>query len=253
MTIAPEIAIKPVPVAGFTGTRKFAGLLDKYFYFFMTLLVTVVVAYGFSRTIGENLIHPAFPRPLLLYFHAAVFTGWLAFYIFQSVLVRTHNVRVHMLAGWFGVALGVAIPPLGIATTITMARFNTLHKLDTNAAANMIIPLFDMACFAVPFALAIYWRKKPNFHRRLILIATCALTAAGFGRFPEHLLPPYWFYAGVDALILLGVVRDLIVNRKIHRVYLYALPAFVLGQVVVMYTIIHQPAYWLKIAHAILS
>ena len=43
------------------------------------------------------------------------------------------------------------------------------------------------------------------------------------------------FYAGVDFLILLGVIRDLIVNRSIHQVYRYALPAIILGQVVVMY------------------
>jgi hypothetical protein len=70
----------------------------------------------------------------------------------------------------------------------------------------------------------------PAFHRRLILVASCALTAAAFGRFTPHLLPPVVLYAGVDVLILLGVARDLIVNRHIHRVYLYALPAFVLAR-----------------------
>jgi hypothetical protein len=44
------------------------------------------------------------------------------------------------------------------------------------------------------------------------------------------------FYAGVDVLVLLGVARDLIVNRRIHQVYLYGLPALILGQTVVMYT-----------------
>ena len=41
-----------------------------------------------------------------------------------------------------------------------------------------------MTSFTVLFWLAIYWRKKPEFHRRLVLIATCALTSAGFGRWP---------------------------------------------------------------------
>jgi len=34
---------------------------------------------------------------------------------------------------------------------------------------------------------------------------------------------------------------------------LYALPEFILGQTVVMYTNTHDLPYWLKIAHAILS
>ncbi len=134
-----------------------------------------------------------------------------------------------------------------------MGRFNTLKLHQTNTEADLIIPLFDMVAFSIPFALAVYWRKKPEFHRRLILIATCALTAAAFGRFPENLLPPVLFYSGVDLLILLGAARDLVVSRSIHPVYRYSLPAFVAGQVVVMYTNIHHSPFWLKIAHALLS
>ena len=115
-----------------------------------------------------------------------------------------------------------------------------------------MIPLFDMVAFTGTFALAIYWRKKPEFHRRLILVATCALTAAGFGRFPQRLLPFEFFYGGVDLLILLGVVRDMIVNRSVHRVYIYALPGFILGQTIVTYTVFHRLPYWTRIAHAIL-
>jgi Na+-transporting NADH:ubiquinone oxidoreductase subunit NqrE len=234
-------------------TTRRAGPLDKYFYCFMSLLIAVVVVYGFSHTVDKNLIHPAVPRPFILYVHAAIFSGWVVFLIFQSALVRTHNVQLHRLTGWFGVALGVTIPVLGVSTAITMARFKILHFHSMSAASDLIISFFDMIAFTIPFALAIYWRKKPEFHRRLILIASCALTAAAFGRFPPQLLSPGFFYAGVDILILLGAVRDLVVNRRIHRVYRYALPAFIFGQTVVMYTDTHNSPYWLKISHAILG
>ena len=235
-----------------TLTAKRAGLWNRYFYFFMSLLIAVIVVYGFSHTINENLIHPAIPRPFILYIHAAVFSSWLVFYIFQSVLIRTHHVALHRLTGWFGVALGVTIPILGISTAIAMGRFNTFRLHETDAAAFLIIPFFDIVCFTIPFALAIYWRKKSEFHRRLILIASCALTAAAFGRFPPEILPHVVFYAGVDILILLGVVRDLIVNRRVHQVYLYALPAFIVAQIAVMHTYLHASPWWLKIAHSIL-
>jgi hypothetical protein len=65
-------------------------------------------------------------------------------------------------------------------------------------------------------------------------------------------MPYVWFYAGVDILILLGVVRDLIVNRRVHQVYLYALPAFIVAQIAVMHTYLHASPWWLKIAHSIL-
>ena len=233
-------------------TEKRGGLLDQYFYFFMALLIPAVVVYGFSFTLGKNLIHPAIPRPLILYVHAAVFSGWLVFYMLQSALVRTHNVHWHRRIGWFGVALGAAIVVLGVSTAITMGRFDILRLHSTRAESSLMIPLFDMVAFTGTFGMAIYYRRKPEFHRRLILTATCALTAASFGRFPEWLFPHEFFYGGVDVLILLGVLRDMIVNRSVHRVYFYVLPAFIVGQTIVAYTVYHHLPYWTTIAHAIL-
>ncbi len=169
-------------------TTERAGLLDKYFYLCMSLLIAVTVVYGFSHTVDKNLIHPAVPRPFILYVHAAVFSGWLIFFILQSTLVLTHNVPLHRRIGWFGAALGVAIPAVGFPTAVVMGRFNILHSLNAKAAADLLIPFFDMFAFSIPFALAIYWRRKSEFHRRLILMATCALTAAAFGRFPPQIL-----------------------------------------------------------------
>lgn len=224
-------------------------MLNQYFYFFMSLLIAVVVVYGFSFTVEKNLFHPAVPRPFLLYVHAAVFTTWLGFFVLQTALVRTRNVRVHRRLGWFGAALAGAMVVLGISTAIIMGRFNRLQLHSTDVDWALMIPLFDMLCFGTTLGLAILWRKKPEYHRRLMLVATCALTAASFGR----LLPVQYFYAGVDLLIVLGVVRDLIVNGRAHRVYLYVLPLFVAGQTVVIYTIVHELTYWQKIAHAILG
>src|SRR5215467_4406725 len=51
----------------------------QYFYFFMSRLIAAVIVYGFSFTIGENLIHPAIPRPWILHVHATVFSSWLVF------------------------------------------------------------------------------------------------------------------------------------------------------------------------------
>ena len=62
----------------------------------MSLLISGIVVYGFSYTINENLIHPAVPRPFLLCVHATIFFGWLVFFILQSALVRTRNVKVHL-------------------------------------------------------------------------------------------------------------------------------------------------------------
>ena len=74
-------------------TFKFRVFLEKYFYFSMSILIAVVVVYGFSRTIDRRLIHPALPPPGLNYVHAVIFFGWLVFYILQSALIRMGRSR----------------------------------------------------------------------------------------------------------------------------------------------------------------
>jgi hypothetical protein len=228
------------------------GLLDKYFYFSMSLLVAAIVVWGFSHTIDANLFHPSVPRPVLLWFHAAAFSTWIAFFIFQSTLVRTRNVKWHMFFGWFGAALGTAMVILGTVTSIVMARFDTYRLHQPGADAFLIVPFYDMVAFGTFFALAVLWRKKPEFHRRLIFIATCGLLDAAFGRI-DYLFNNGLFYYCLDGVILLGVLRDLFVNRRIHKVYLIALPVLAVTQAFVTYTWMHSSPWWLRIAHAILG
>ena len=231
---------------------KHAGVLNHSFYFLMSLLVAIVVLYGFSRTVKTGLIHPPSPRPIILYFHAVIFTGWVLLFVVQSTLVRTRNVKLHRQLGWFGLVLGVAIPIVGIATAIAMGRLH-VQEGRSDAAQFLIVPFFDMVAFSVPFGLSMYWQKKPELHRRLILIATCSLTAASFGRFPSVLIPHHWFYAGVDLLIFLGVVRDLFVTKRVHPVYLYALPLLALGQTTTIHVFVRGWPVWIRIAHEFLS
>jgi hypothetical protein len=160
-------------------------------------------------------------------------------------------VQWHRRVGWVGLGLGISVFVVGVATSFVMARFNRDQMHQPGAELFLLVPLFDMLCFATTFSLAMYWRKQPELHRRLILCATCALTAAGWGRFP--IFPPGAFYLGVDFLILLGVVRDLMVNRSVHRVYRYALPLFMVGQAAVVYTLLKELPFWKALSHKLVG
>ena len=234
-----------------TRPATFVRMLDRYFYFGMSLLILVLVTVMFSTTVPARLFHPKIAPPSIVWVHGAVFYGWVLFFILQSGLVKIRKTYWHRTMGWFGVALGVAIAGLGVSTTIVMHRFEflTLHQ-GQDAIGSISIPLWDMACFAVVFSQAILLRKKLEYHRRLMLIASCVLTAAAWGRLPESVLPGFWFYAGVDLLIVMGAARDLLVNRTIHRVYLIALPLFIAGQIAISQ--ITYTEWWTRFAHDLL-
>ena len=226
--------------------------LSKYFYFCMSLVLAALVVWGFSRTVDANLFHGNPPRPLLLWIHGTAFSAWIVFFILQSTLVRTRKVSVHRFLGWFGAGLATAMVVLGITIAIVMARFDTAVLHQKGADAFLSVPFADMIVFGVCMGLAIYWRKRPEYHRRLIFIASCELMDAAIGRF-DFIFNNNLFYPGLDLLIALGMLRDWIVEGRVHKVYLYALFPMIVVQGLAIYTWRVNPAWWQGITHSILG
>lgn len=236
-----------------TGTASpLQEFVCRYFYLGMSFVFAGLVVWGFSRTVNDNLFHAANPRPLLLWIHGGAFSAWVIFFITQSSLVRTHNVSVHRSLGWFGAALGTAMVVLGIAIAIVMTRFDTFQLHQAGVDAFLSIPFYDMTAFGLCLGLAIYWRTKPEYHRRLLFIATCSLMAAPVARF-DFVFNHNLFYLCLDLLMGLGIMRDWIVDRRINKVYFYALPALIVGQNLAIYLWRVDPAWWRGITHAIVG
>jgi hypothetical protein len=237
------------PISRLTGR---GGLVDKYFYFAMSLLLSAIVVWGFSHTVDHNLIHATPVRPLLLWIHGAAFSAWMVFYIFQSALVRTRNVKWHRSLGWFGVGLAAVMVPLGFTISVLMTRFDVHILKQTGIETFLAIPFFDMIAFGLLVGFAIYWRRQPELHRRLLFIATCGLMDAAFGR-NDYIFSHNLYFLCLDGVILLGVVRDLLVNRSIHKVYRMVLPPLWIAQAVTVYLYAGSPAWWLRITRSIVG
>jgi FtsH-binding integral membrane protein len=224
-------------------TTQLKTFLSRYFYFCMSLVLAGLVVWGFSKTVDANLFHANPPRPRLLWIHGAAFSTWVIFFIAQSTLVRVHKVKVHRFLGWLGAGLATFMVGLGFTIAVVMARFDTVVLHQTGADAFLSVPFYDMIVFGTLIALAIYWRKKPDYHRRLIFIASCGLMDAAFGRF-DFLFNHNLFYPALDALMVLGAVRDLVVDGRVHKVYRYALPVLIVGQSLAVYAWRVNPTWW---------
>jgi FtsH-binding integral membrane protein len=232
--------------------KQFKGFLRRYFYFSMSLLIAALVVWGFSHTVDANLLHANPPRPLLLWVHGAIFSAWLVFYVVQSALVRAQKVSVHRFLGWFGGALAAVMVALGFAIAVIMARFDgvVLHQADADAFLS--IPFWAISTFGACMALAIYWRKRPEYHRRLIFLANCGLLAAGLDRF-DFVFYHNLAFPILDLLIVLGMVRDWSVDRRVHKVYFYGLPLLIVAQSLAVFAWRVNPRWWQVITHAILG
>ena len=76
--VGPEKKISTLTLTG----RN--GIVHRYFYFAMSLLVAAIVVDGFKRTVNDNLFHPAVPRPFILWIHGSAFAGWVIFFTLPS-------------------------------------------------------------------------------------------------------------------------------------------------------------------------
>ena len=227
--------------------------LARYFYFAMAVLLAAVVWYGFSHTIEENLFHPSFPRPRVLYLHAAVFGGFMALLVIQTGLVAlARKTRWHRRLGWLGVAMACAMPVLGTWSALRMTHLRYGFG-DTDAVAFLILAFNDMAAFTGLMTAAILLRNRQSeAHKRLVLMAAGVISVAALTRFPpwlpapEHGVWPYYLYA--DLLIALGLLRDLVVLRRPHWVYVRVFPAVIALQAIANTVYMTRPKPWMDLA-----
>jgi hypothetical protein len=223
--------------------------LRKYFYFGMTLVCSAILIWGFGHTVPEILLHPAVPRPKILWVHSVVFSSWLLFAIVQTGLVRVRKVRWHRTLGWFGAGLSVAMVVVGVATAIQLGRFDLRVLHQAGADTFEIVSFADMILFPALVGIAIVRRRDLELHRRLFFLATVELTGAGFGRIDWLATHNLMFFCA-DAVMCLGILRDWLLDGRVHRVYKVAIPAIVVWHGWVTWMYVRPPGWWARLAHA---
>lgn len=200
--------------------------LERVFFGGMAILLCVVVIIGFTPTyFGAGILRAPLPSPIL-HFHGAVFTLWMILYLVQSALISARRVAWHRSLGIVAFCLPPVMIVLGyIAAIDALHRGVMIGPLDPFVSA--AIPLIGITWFAMIIFAAWRARRKPDTHKRLILLATIALTEAAFGRFPWSrvgLPPAAGAVTGLGVLILFVLAYDLISLHRIHRSTLWAAP-----------------------------
>ena len=224
--------------------------LERRFYFAMAVLTAAVVVIGFVPKFSEKMLHPPYPTPLSLWIHTVIFSGWVILLVVQTGLIQVGRVSLHRTLGMSSAILGVVLPFVGAWVAIETGHEKVLQG-KTGGESFLLVPFSDMLFFAVLFGLGMWWRKRPELHRRLMLLASVSLTVAAFARFPKYIVPGGHFNIACDLMILLAVGRDLVVDGRVHRVYLIGLPLLVLGQATTEW--VRQSAWWLSVASSILK
>jgi hypothetical protein len=208
--------------------------LDRWFYVGVT---SVLIGLNLAA-FGPSLIEPsarAVPLPLtaLVAVHSAVSAAWLLVFLAQTILVATGHTAVHRRLGIAGVLLAVAFVATGPLVAIGEARrgFDLSSDLvprgTSQSAGTLLSVLFLFVLFGLLVAGAVWYRRRPEVHKRLMLLAILGpLMGAPVAHLVGHwdaLRPWAGLIFPISNAVLLAVlpIHDRLTRGRIHPVSLW--------------------------------
>jgi hypothetical protein len=226
----------------------------RLFFVSMGAAFFVVAAMGFGPHL-RAFVAGTFPISAVAHIHGALMTSWLLTFMLQGWLAATHRLDLHRRLGPVGLWLGVVVWISFIALTIR-GYAKTKYPLDENIFYSLP-QLYVIVVFA-PLLIGAYLTvDEPQWHKRLLMIATITVLGAAVDRF-GWLPPPgpgYWPQVMcLDLLLLPIAILDVVQFKRVHPATLSGGGFLIAAQSAVA---LMWPTMWwhdatLSIAHAIL-
>lgn len=194
---------------------------DGAFFGGMAVLLAIVVFAGFAPTFYLRAPSRDLPHlSPLMSVHGIVFTAWMILYPVQTLLVAAGARRWHRRLGFAGGVLAASMVALGIAVQVEHTQRVLLDGSYANNAfvedMGMTLGLLDIAVFAAFVSAALWLRRRPDEHKRLILLATTALIGPAVVLLPgvPSLPPPVVISLPIAPVIPL-MLYDLLTRKRL--------------------------------------
>jgi hypothetical protein len=156
----------------------------------MAGIFAVIAFAGFTRSYLLPVAMNRFDGPALVHLHGILLFGWMVLLVWQSGLVRRRRIEAHRAWGMAGISLATGVVFTAIALVVrgldAAQAAGTFDRLRLPAIA----PLSQIALFAVFVAAAIASVRRPDTHRRLMLLATANLLPPAIARLFGLVLGP---------------------------------------------------------------
>ena len=166
-----------------TITAPLARPNEDRFYVAMAGVCAVIAFTGFAGTYWLQLPAGTFVGSPLLHLHGLLFSAWTLLFLSQAALIASGRVMNHRAWGLVGIALATAMLFTGVM--VAVGGMQTRIEAGHGAAgrAFLIVPLSAVVMFAGFVTAAIANRRRSDWHKRLMLLATTALLNAAIARF----------------------------------------------------------------------
>jgi hypothetical protein len=193
----------------------------------MSVLLIVCVFVGFAPTYYRRPA-AAGPIPPYLHVHGAAMTLWFLMLFVQTALIATRRRAVHRRLGVAAAIVALVIAALNPLVILwSVERLLAIGPIE-QVALIVVADLLVMGIFTVLAGLAIRWRRYPETHSRMLLLASIAVSGPALGRFSLHLTgSPIPGVLALALFPLMVVAHDRVLMRRVHPVSAWGTAAIV--------------------------
>jgi hypothetical protein len=218
------------------------------FYVTMAAIFVAIAFGGFLGTYWLQIARGTFNGSPLLHVHGLLFSLWTLFFFSQATLIANRRLRTHRAWGLLGISLATAMLFMGLAVAIEGMRNRIEAGYGEAARAFVITPVSAVLLFAALVAAAMFNLRRPEWHKRLMLVATASILQAPIARFfflaasgggpgvRPGLGPPPPIERGVGAgllvasLVVAAMVHDWRSRGRVHPAYWWGFGALMTVQ-----------------------
>ena len=153
------------------------------FYVTMASIFAVIAFGGFFVTYWLQVARGSFTGSPMLHLHGLLFSLWTLFFLSQALLVANGRLRNHRSWGLLGISLATAMLFTGLIVAVDGLQGRLNAGYGDAAKAFTIVPVSGILLFAGLVAAAIANLRRPEWHKRLMLVATAGILQAALARF----------------------------------------------------------------------
>jgi hypothetical protein len=220
---------------------------DRRFFLGISIAIALVVFAGFAPTFYLRGYFHTEPLPAVFVVHGMVFSAWVVLFVVQAALVSARRTDIHRKLGVAGGVLAVLMVVMGYQAAIAAATRGFSTPGLPPPLVFLAVPMFDLVVFPALVGAALWNRRNPATHKRLMLLAMLAVITAAVARLPGVLPygPPAFF--GLTNLFLVAAIAwDKWTRGRVHPAYVWGGLFLVLSQPVRL--VVSGTEAWLKIA-----
>ncbi len=196
---------------------------DRPLYLLAALGISLIVLIGFARTYYLKGFFATPPLPsLVVHLHGIVMTAWVVLFLVQVSLVAKRRTKTHQRLGVLGAVLSALVVVVGVVTALYAAARGATPG--PPSLEFLIVPLGDMLVFAILIGAALYYRRRLDVHKRLMILAAVNMMAPAIARIPLGFISnggALAFFGLTDICLLVFVAFDTIRHRRLHPVFLW--------------------------------